>query len=184
MMQAGYSREDRAAGGNGYVPISLRYRPYTADLARETSLAGGDPLEGFANRSYRGKTGCTPNESDLDLVLDTRRVMGDKPVLVMLHLERPAIVAEFEPVADALVVSFGVQDQALFDMLSGVAEPSGLLPIQIPDGMTTVETQCEDLPLDMTCHCDLEGNAYDFGFGLSWSGVIRDERTARYVRHV
>jgi len=184
MMQAGYSREDRAAGGNGYVPISLRYRPYTADLARETSLAGGDPLEGFANRSYRGKTGYTPNESDLDLVLDTRRVMGDKPVLVMLHLERPAIVAEFEPVADALVVSFGVQDQALFDMLSGVAEPSGLLPIQIPDGMTTVETQCEDLPLDMTCHCDLEGNAYDFGFGLSWSGVIRDERTARYVRHV
>ncbi|MBQ4188748.1 MAG: glycoside hydrolase family 3 protein, partial [Bacteroidales bacterium] len=37
---SGYSVEDRNAGGNGYVPISLQYNDYTADYARETSIAG------------------------------------------------------------------------------------------------------------------------------------------------
>jgi beta-glucosidase len=32
----------------------------------------------------------------------------------------------------------------------------------------------------MECHVDSEGHAYDFGFGLSWSGVIDDARTTRY----
>ena len=29
----------------------------------------------------------------------------------------------------------------------------------------------------MTCYTDVDGNTYDFGFGLNWSGVISDERT-------
>ena len=36
--------------------------------------------------------------------------------------------------------------------------------------MKTVETQKEDVPFDMICHTDSEGNTYDFGFGLNWSG--------------
>ncbi len=43
----GYDREDVVKGGNGYVPISLQYGPYAANAARETSLAGGSPLEDF-----------------------------------------------------------------------------------------------------------------------------------------
>jgi len=29
---------------------------------------------------------------------------------------------------------------------------------------------------------DSEGNAYDFGFGLDWNGVIKDERTQKFKR--
>lgn len=29
---------------------------------------------------------------------------------------------------------------------------------------------------------DADGNIWDFGFGLSWSGVISDARTERYCR--
>ena len=36
----------------------------------------------------------------------------------------------------------------------------------------------EDVPHDMRPHVDRNGNTYEFGFGLAWSGVIRDERTA------
>lgn len=60
------------------------------------------------------------------------------------------------------------------------AKPSGLLPLQMPAGMATVEKQMEDVPFDMTTHVDTEGNTYGFGFGLNWSGVIEDERTAKY----
>ena len=182
MMTAGYSDEDAQAGGNGYVPISLQYRPYTAEAARQTSLAGGDPLESFTNRCYQGKTVKTINEEDLDMVLQARQAMGSKPVVVVMHLERPAVVGEFEGNADAILAHFGVQDQALLDILTGQAEPGALLPMQMPADMDTVERQCEDVPHDMVCYTDSQGNTYDFAFGLNWSGVIRDGRTQRYGR--
>ena len=181
MSQGGYDAKDVASGGNGYVPISLQYRPYTAEYARETSLAGGDPLESFTNRTYKGKSVQTLNESDLDMILDTRKMMPGKPVVVVLQLERPAVVREFEAEADAIVVHFGVQDQALLDVICGETAPSGLLPLQLPADMKTVEEQEEDRPHDMNCHVDTEGHAYDFGFGLSWQGVINDERVRKYV---
>lgn len=176
----GYDVKDRAKGGNGYVPISLQYRPYTALYAREVSLAGGDPKEAFTNRSYKGKTVTTYNESDLDLVMKTRKEMGDKPVVVVVNLTRPAVLSELEPWADALLLTFGVQNQAVLDLVSGAAEPSGLLPMQMPADMRTVEEQFEDVPQDMRCLKDTEGNVWDFAFGLNWSGVIRDARTRRY----
>ena len=37
----GYDSKDRENGGNGYLPVSLQYRPYTAEKAREHSIAGG-----------------------------------------------------------------------------------------------------------------------------------------------
>ena len=81
-------------------------------------------------------------------------------------------------------ISFGVQDQALLDVLTGVAEPSGLLPLQMPANMQTVEEQHEDTPHDMVPYVDAEGHAYDFAFGLDWSGVIQDARTERYGQPV
>jgi len=176
----GYSKEDKAAGGNGYVPISLQYRPYTAKHAREKSIAG-DPRE-VLNRSYRGKSVATPNASDLDAVLETRKRMKDKPVIVSILLANPAVMAEFEGAADAIIAHFGVQDAALLDILTGAAEPSALLPMQLPANMKTVEEQFEDVAHDMEVYSDAEGNRYDFGFGLNWSGRIQDERTAKYVR--
>jgi beta-glucosidase len=70
----------------------------------------------------------------------------------------------------------------LLDILNGAAEPSGLLPMQMPASMKTVEEQLEDVPHDMECHVDSEGHAYDFAYGLGWSGVIDDARTATYKR--
>ena len=176
----GYDVKDREKGGNGYVPISLQYLPYTADYARAESLAGGDPKENFTNRSYRGKTVKTDNEDDLVMVRDARKVMGEKPVVVVISATRPFVPSEFEPYADAILVHFGVQNQAVLDLVAGNAEPNGLLPMQLPADMRTVEEQQEDVPHDMRCHVDTDGNRYDFAFGLNWSGVIKDARTRKY----
>jgi beta-glucosidase len=176
----GYSRADVARGGNGYVPISLQYGPYTAANARATSIAGGDPKERFTNRSYRGKTVTVSNESDLKAVLDARARMNGKPVIVVMNISNPVVVSEFEPSVNAILVSFGVQDQAILDILTGAAEPSGLLPFQMPADMQTVEEQHEDTPRDMRPYLDAQGHAYDFAFGLKWTGVIQDTRTATY----
>jgi len=176
----GYDGSDLEQGGNGYVPISLQYDPYKAEHARETSIAGGSPFEDFSNRSYKDKSTTATNLPDMELVLETRKLMGDKPVVVVVSVSRPMVFAEIEPAADAILVHMGVQDQALMDLISGTVEPSALLPFQMPADMKTVEEQFEDVPRDMECYTDSEGNTYDFAFGLNWSGVISDERVKKY----
>ena len=175
----GYSMDDVKKGGNGYVPISLQYNDYVAEHAREVSLAGGDRLEKSANRSYKGKSVKTVNKSDLQTVIDTKAAMGQKPVITIVSTGKP-FVPEFEPYSDAVLVSFGCQNQALLDLVSGAVEPSALLPMQLPADMKTVELQKEDLPFDMDCYVDADGNAYDFAYGLNWSGRIDDERVQKY----
>ncbi len=178
----GYSKEDRTNGGNGYVPISLQYNDYQATTAREVSIAGGDPFEKSANRSYKNKSVVTANKSDMQLVQDTKNAMKGKPVVVSVTLMKPCIVSEFEKAADAIVVNYETQGQAVMDIIKGKFEPSGLLPMQMPASMETVEKQFEDVPRDMDCYQDSEGNKYDFGFGMNWKGVINDARVQKYAR--
>ncbi len=177
---SGYDMADVQKGGNGYVPISLQYNDYTAEYAREVSIAGGDPKEDFTNRSYKGKTVSTRNKSDMQLVIDTKKAMGDKPVVVSVNMTRPMVMAEIEPYASAIFVNFSVQDQAILETICGKNEPTGLLPMQLPADMKTVEEQYEDVPHDMKCYVDADAHAYDFAFGLNWSGVINDTRTTKY----
>ncbi len=176
----GYSLEDVGKDGNGYMPLSLQYDDYTAADAREVSIAGGDPMEKFTNRSFKGKTVRAYNRDDMLLVADTKKAMGDKPVIVVVETGRPVVLSEIEPHADAILISFSVQHQALLDLISGLSEPSGLLPMQMPADMRTVEEQQEDVPHDMRCLVDADGHAYDFAFGLNWKGVINDDRVRKY----
>ncbi|MET3125606.1 beta-glucosidase [Arcicella rosea] len=176
----GYDKDDLKNGGNGYIPISLQYNDYTATEAREKSIAGGDPMENFTNRGYKNKTAKTANITDAQLVVDTKSKMKNKPVIVSVNTSNPMVFSEIEQSASAILVNFGVQDQALLDIISGKSEPSALLPMQMPADMATVEKQAEDVPYDMKPHKDSAGNLYDFGFGLNWKGVIKDARTTRF----
>lgn len=178
----GYSMPTPEDPDGHYSPISLQWGPYTAEYAREVSIAGGDPMEASANRSYKGRTETSSNEPDMYMVQEARRMMGGKPVVLVVHVDRPFVPAEVEPYADAILLGFGVCNNALLDVISGRFEPSGLLPCQLPADMRTVEEQCEDTPHDMRCYIDADGNTYDFTFGLNWKGVIRDERTSKYAR--
>ncbi|AKD56154.1 glycoside hydrolase family 3 protein [Spirosoma radiotolerans] len=178
----GYDSDDAKAGGTGYVPVSLQYADYKAQGSRDPSIAGGDPLEKFTNRTYNGKTAKTINSSDLAMVTESFARMKGKPVIVSLLVSNPTVVREFEGQSNAILAHFGVQDQALMDILTGAHEPSALLPMQFPADMKTVEAQAEDIPRDMTPYKDALGNVYDFGFGLNWKGVIKDARTTTYKK--
>jgi beta-glucosidase len=106
--------------------------------------------------------------------------MKGKPVIVSVNTINPMIFSEFEKESSAILLSFGVQDQALLETIAGKSEPSALLPMQMPANMSVVEKQAEDVPYDMECHKDSEGNRYDFGFGMNWKGVIKDGRGTKY----
>lgn len=181
-ISGGYSKEDRAAGGNGYVPISLQLSDYTAVDAREHSIAAGDPVidSTIKDRSYKGKTSKSNSYPDLQTIVDTKKAMNGKPVIVSVSLINPMVFADFEKQVDAIVGEFGVQVEAQMDILSGKVEPSGLLPMQMPINMSVVEKQMEDVPHDMVPYKDAQNHMYDFGFGLNWKGIIQDARTNKY----
>ena len=179
---SGYDGADTVKGGNGYVPITLQYGEYKATYARAHSIAAGDPSEPKVHdRTYKDKTITAANYNDLKTILETKKAMNGKPVIVILTMTKPTIPAEFEKDANAIVGDFGVQNQAILDVLTGAYEPSGLLPFQMPANMKTVELQDEDTPHDMIPYTDADHHSYDFGFGMNWKGVIHDARTAQYV---
>lgn len=116
----------------------------------------------------------------MNLVIDTKRAMGDKPVIVSVNISNPMVFGEIEPYADAIFCTFDIQRQVILDFVVGRSEPSGLLPLQMPADMFSVEAQAEDTPRDMRPYVDSDGNAYDFAFGLNFAGVIDDDRTRKY----
>ena len=184
-----------------YIPISLQYEPYTARSAsvRTESLAG-DMIEtelttlygvqkGLEkeNRSYYGETAQITNYCDLETIQYVAENMPEEAgIVVALSASNAMVVSEFEEDVDAILVDFicdfssGTDTRPLLPIVAGIEEPSGLLPIQFPSNMNTVESQAEDTPRDMECYTDANGNTYDFGFGLNWSGVIQDARTEKY----
>ena len=169
-----------------YYPISLQYRPYTATTARDPSIAGDKLKDGSQeNRSYRGQSATASNESDLDLVLNLRKKMPNGKIVVIVEASNNAqCFHEFEEAADVILWSWASSGRnfgkAYCRILSGEVEPSGLLPCQMPKDMKAVEASQEDVPRDVECYKDSEGHAYDFCYGLNWSGVIKDDRVKKY----
>lgn len=182
-----------------YVPLSLQYE-YVADSdsVRKESIAGRmvetmaqtpygeQAVKEKENQSYYGKAALIDNATDLDMILYAAENMPENAkVIVAMNAEGKSPVAqmvmsEFEDKVDAILYGFNIDNRAFLDIAAGKVEPSAMLPVGMPASMEAVEKQLEDVPRDMECYVDAAGNTYDFGFGLNWSGVIQDERTAKY----
>lgn len=109
------------------LPVSLQYRHYTADTARDSSLAG-DVVNGQKeNHSYKGKSVTASNESDLDLVLNTRAALPADGKLIL--------------------IAQAANNAQCFHKI----EPSALLPCQMPKSMEDVEASLEDVRRAFCC---------------------------------
>lgn len=165
-----------------FYPLSIQYRPYTADgeHVRQNAIVSDEGEE----RSYYGKTSYIYNEYDLDACLNAVEAVKQSgkeiPVVAFVNSQGSFLVHEFEEQVDAILVGYSVSDKAALEVIAGLAEPKGLLPMQIPANMDAVEAQLEDIPSDAAVYTDRQGNAYDFAYGMNWSGVIQDERTEKY----
>lgn len=160
-----------------FYPLSLQYRPYTADgeSVRKVSISGDTLADGTKeNRSYFGKTSRVSNEADLDAferAVDAVEASGKEiPVITLLSVTNGVVIpAEFEADADAILLGSGVSDAAFIEIALGLHEPAGRLPITLPKDMDSVEASLEDVA-DTDPYVDADGNAYEFGFGLGADG--------------
>ena len=138
----------------GYVSTS---GPDGADVCvlRVTTKGGG---------LLSARRGETPIELTLpvETVEHARSIMREKPTVIALHLDNPLVVPELAKESAALLATFGVSDEALFDVLLGKLAPTGRLPFEMPSSMEAVRAQLEDLPHDS------KAPLFEFGAGLTY----------------
>jgi beta-glucosidase len=85
-----------------------------------------------------------------------------KPLIVIVDLNRPAILDSINRMSSALVGTFGVDESVIFETLFGESKPTGKLPFEIPSSMKEVNEQLEDVPDDTM------NPTFKFGFGLTY----------------
>ena len=89
-------------------------------------------------------------------------LLATVPTIVVLYLDRPAVIPEISAAAGALLGEYGADDAAVLDVVFGKAHPEGKLPFELPRSMEAVRNQKADLPYDS------ENPLYPYGFGLSY----------------
>lgn len=82
--------------------------------------------------------------------------------IVDVYLDRPAVIPEVADQATALLVSYGSNEGAFFDVIFGNVHPEGKLPFDLPSSMRAVEKSKSDLPFDT------ELPLFKYGHGLNY----------------
>jgi beta-glucosidase len=130
---------------------------------------GGGPGGGFAGGGFAGGGRAGGGGQPVDLTLPAARLtplralMQKKPTIIVMQFDSPYVIPELATESAALLATFGVADEALFDVLMGKFNPTGKLPFELPASMDAVREQLEDLPYDS------KTPLFKFGAGLSYS---------------
>lgn len=90
------------------------------------------------------------------------QIIRTKPTIVVVNLQRPAVIPAINAACKALIADFSSQDNVILDLIFGKFAPKGHLPFELPSSMEAVLQQKEDLPYDS------KNPLYPFGFGLSY----------------
>ena len=86
----------------------------------------------------------------------------DKELIVVVDLNRPAILEDIKKLSSSLIGTFGVSDRIMFEGIFGEFSPTGKLPFEIPSSMESVLNQKEDVPDDSL------NPTYEMGYGISY----------------
>ena len=142
----------------GYAEVAAA--PQEADLAIIRLQTPWIPVE-TQNPFARGF-----HHGDLDFKGETKAeilaLLQTVPTIVVIYLDRPAVIPEISARVRALLADYGASDAAVLDVIFGKARPEGKLPFELPSSMEAVRNQKADLPYDS------EQPLYPFGFGLSY----------------
>ena len=99
---------------------------------------------------------------DNEITSKIKKYSKNNNLIVVVDLNRPAILHEIKNLAAGLIGTFGVLDEVIFEAIYGNFNPSGKLPFEIPSSMEEVKKQKEDLP------DDTDNPSYEYGYGISY----------------
>ncbi len=119
--------------------------PSQADLAIVRIGAPFDPRDDLFLEAWfhQGSLEFAPG-----LVYRLNQIAASCPLVIVVNLDRPAILTPFVGHAAAIVADYGSSARAVLDALTGRVLPRGRLPIEIPRSMDAVRSSREDVPSD------------------------------------
>lgn len=118
---------------------------------------------------HEGTLAYAGAENAGELVAIQRLAEMRLPVVVVIHLDRPAVLSEFIDEVAAVVAHYGADDEAIVDVLRGAAQPEGRLPYNLPADMASVRARRGDVPHDDAAPL------FACGFGLRYPGAAEAE---------
>jgi beta-glucosidase len=99
-------------------------------------------------------------EFDSETISKVERLATVVPVVLVPHLDRPAVLTPLEPHCAAIAAVYGASDTAVLQALTGAVPPEGRLPFQLPRSEAAVLASRPDVP------GDTKDALYECGFGL------------------
>ena len=84
-------------------------------------------------------------------------------LIVVVDLNRPAILTEIQKFSYGLIGVFGVFDKIVAEVIFGVFNPTGKLPFDLPSSTEELLNQKSDIP------DDTKNPIYSYGYGLNYS---------------
>jgi beta-glucosidase len=133
--------------------------PTEADAAIVFRHAPYEPRHGTFIESFFHAGSLEFPTAESDRILEIARAV---PTILVVHLDRPAILTELADACGAVVGTFGASPTAMLDLVFGVFAPTGKLPFELPSSMDAVRRQLPDVP------CDSEQPLFPLGHGLSY----------------
>jgi beta-glucosidase len=146
---------------DGLVYDGAVAQPEDAEVAIVRRTAPFEPRTSSMIETFFHAGDLDFKEPELGALLDLARRV---PTVLVLHLERPAVIPELVEACAAVVAVFGASDEAVLDVLFGRAQPEGRLPFELPSSMDAVREQLPDVPGDS------RDPLFPFGHGLSYRG--------------
>ena len=132
----------RAAG------LTVVGSPRDADVAIVRTHAPFEtlhPYHFFGARHHEGRLDFRDGDADYEAVKATAAAV---PTIVVVDMDRPAVLTNIRDKAGAIVAAFGASDAAVIDVLTGRAKARGRLPFELPSSMAEVERQNPARPDD------------------------------------
>jgi beta-glucosidase len=99
-------------------------------------------------------------EFDNETIDRVQRLAATVPVILVPHLDRPAVLTPLEPHCAAIAAVYGASDMAVLQALTATVSPEGRLPFQLPRSEAAVVASRPDVPGDTA------DALYECGFGL------------------
>ena len=163
-----------------FLPLSGQHRIFVKNLDKVIASRYGEVTDAPGNAEVailrlsspwypvdtKNRFGRDFHHGDLDfkteVLADILALLEAVPTIVVVHMDRPAVIPQISQAARVLFAEFGASDESVLEVIFGRAHPEGKLPFELPSSMEAVRKQKADVPYDS------ENPLYPFGFGLSY----------------
>jgi beta-glucosidase len=133
---------DTEISAAGFVPVAV---PADADVIVTRLTAPYDPRDRYLLESafHAGSLEFTADDVERLRILSL-----SAPVIVVIHLERPALLAPLLPHSAAVLAVYGSSDAAVLEALATEGAARGVLPFDVPRSLDEIVAARSDVPGD------------------------------------